>query len=155
MNPSMHKTLVLMSFFLMFGLIICAQKTGTASYYSNRFQGVRTTSGERLDNEMYTAAHNSLPFGTLVKVTNLKNSNWVIVRINDRGHFKRNRIIDVSLAAAKELDMVRLGIAEVKIETVQPVNGITIYDSPPILPPQKIEQLPINGIQPLPDNLPV
>ena len=149
----MHKTVVLMSFFLMFSLIICAQETGTASYYSNRFQGARTTNGERLDNEMYTAAHNSLPFGTLVKVTNLKNNKWVIVRINDRGHFKRKRIIDVSLVAAKELDMVRFGIAQVKIETVQPENGITIYDSLPILPPQKIRLLPVNNILPLLYNL--
>lgn len=150
----MQRKVVLTYLFIMLVLNISAQETGTASFYSNRFQGARTTSGERLDNELYTAAHGTLPFGTLVKVTNLANEKWVVVIINDRGKFKkRGRIIDITLAAAEDLDMVRLGVAKVKLEIVQPQEGITIFNSLPILPPKNIEQLPIKDILPLPEKL--
>jgi rare lipoprotein A len=148
----MQKTVAIIFILTIFIIRINAQEIGTASYYSNRFQGARTMSGERLDNELFTAAHKTLPFGTLLKVTNLTNGKWVVVKINDRGKLKRGRIVDVSLVAAKELDMVKLGIAKVKAEIVQPAEGITIFNSLPIIPPQKIDQLPIKDIA-LPDKL--
>jgi rare lipoprotein A len=98
------------------------QNIGNASYYSNKFQGKKTASGEKYDQHKYTAAHRSLPFGTKLKVTNLKNGNHVIVTVNDRGPFSKNRLIDVSFIAAKSLDMIRDGVIQVKIEEV---NGIT------------------------------
>ena len=91
---------------------------GTASWYGPRFHGRRTASGERYDQQAYTAAHRTLPFGTLVRVRSLVNGREVEVRITDRGPYAlgsagRNRIIDVSRAAAVELDMLGLGVKEV------------------------------------------
>ena len=93
--------------------------TGVASYYADKFHGKKTASGEIFDQEDYTAAHRTLPFGTKVLVTNIENNKSVIVRINDRGPFKNNRLIDVSRAAAEELDMIKLGIAEVEIKVLK------------------------------------
>jgi rare lipoprotein A len=94
-------------------------KEGVASYYANKLHGNRTTSGERYHKNRLTAAHRTLPFGTLVKVTNLKNKRWVIVRINDRGPFNRKRIIDLSYRAAKHLGLVNgKGLARVRIEEI-------------------------------------
>jgi rare lipoprotein A len=89
---------------------------GRASYYANKFHGRRTASGEHFDKHDYTAAHRSLPFGTKVKVTNLANGRNVVVRINDRGPFKKSRIIDISPAAAKDIGIVSSGIGNVRIE---------------------------------------
>ena len=95
-------------------------QTGLASYYSDKFHGRRTASGEIFDKNKLTAAHRELPFGTLVKVTNLRNNKSVIVRINDRGPWKSTRIIDLSYAAAKKIDMIAAGEVPVKIEVVKP-----------------------------------
>lgn len=89
------------------------KQKGIASWYGPRFHGRKTASGERYDQKKMTAAHRKLPFGTWVKVINLDNMKSVIVRINDRGPFHGNRIIDVSKAAAKELDFVGKGTAPV------------------------------------------
>ncbi len=91
---------------------------GNASYYADRFHGKRTSSGEVYNMHAFTAAHRELPFGSLVKVTNLENDLSVIVRVNDRGPFKSNRILDLSLSGATQIDMVRNGIARVRIEVV-------------------------------------
>ncbi|WP_081095455.1 septal ring lytic transglycosylase RlpA family protein [Erythrobacter donghaensis] len=91
---------------------------GSASYYAARFDGRRTASGERFDNGAMTAAHRSLPFGTLVRVTNLANGRSVIVRINDRGPFSRDRMIDVSRAAASELGLVARGHGMVELALI-------------------------------------
>lgn len=91
---------------------------GLASFYGNNHHGQRTASGEKLNNQELTAAHRELPFGTHVKVTNLKNQREVVVRINDRGPFSKGRIIDLSQAAAKELDMIRAGVAPVLVESL-------------------------------------
>jgi peptidoglycan lytic transglycosylase len=93
-------------------------QVGVASYYGNGHDGHRTASGERFDMSEMTAAHRTLPFGTRVRVTNLANGRRAVVRINDRGPFKRKRIIDVSLAAARELGMVGRGTAKVRLEVV-------------------------------------
>jgi rare lipoprotein A len=91
---------------------------GEASYYGNELAGNRTASGERFNPRAFTAAHRSLPMGTRLRVTNQSNGKSVIVRVNDRGPFVRSRIIDVSYAAAQQIQMVRAGRAQVKLEIV-------------------------------------
>jgi rare lipoprotein A len=92
---------------------------GEAGWYGDRYHGRKTASGERFDQHALTAAHRTLPFGTMVEVKNLDNGRTVTVRINDRGPFgRKTRIIDVSRAAATELDMVRSGVAPVELRIV-------------------------------------
>ncbi len=91
-------------------------QTGIASWYGPEHQGKSTASGEKYDQRRLTAAHRSLPFGTKVKVTNLGNGKSVEVKINDRGPFERDRIIDLSEAAAKVLEMIESGIATVRLD---------------------------------------
>ena len=93
--------------------------TGRASYYGDYFHGRRTASGERFDIHKYTAAHRTLPFGTKVKVTNLRNNKSVVIKINDRGPHVRSRIIDLSKAAASAIDLMRYGAARVSMEVLQ------------------------------------
>lgn len=93
-------------------------QTGIASYYGERYQGRRTASGEFFDMNKLTAAHRSLPFGTAVRVTNLTNHRSVVVRINDRGPYVGDRIIDLSLEAARQLDMTTAGIVQVRMEAI-------------------------------------
>ncbi|MBI5475546.1 MAG: septal ring lytic transglycosylase RlpA family protein [Ignavibacteriales bacterium] len=92
---------------------------GVASYYADDYHGRKTSNGEEYDMNAMTAAHQTLPFNTKVRVTNLQNGTSVIVRINDRGPFKDNRIIDVSYAAAKELGMIGPGTAKVKLQIIE------------------------------------
>jgi rare lipoprotein A len=92
---------------------------GVASYYADDFHGKQTSNGEVFDMNDFTAAHRTFPFGTKVRVTNLENKKSVVVRVNDRGPFKEARIIDLSLAAAKELDLIRSGTAKVKLEVLE------------------------------------
>jgi rare lipoprotein A len=89
---------------------------GLASWYGGRFRHRRTASGERYDLRDLTAAHRSLPLETIVRVTNLRNNQSVLVRINDRGPFARGRIIDVSKGAAELLGMTKAGVVPVRIE---------------------------------------
>jgi rare lipoprotein A len=89
-----------------------------ASYYALEFHGRTTANGERFNMRAMTAAHRTLPFNTSVKVTNLSNGLSVTVRINDRGPFKKNRIIDLSYAAARKIGLIGPGTAEVEIVTV-------------------------------------
>ena len=91
---------------------------GVASWYGQEFAGRTTANGEIFDPMLFTAAHRSLPFGTQVKVTNLSNQRSVVVRINDRGPYYQGRIIDLSLAAAERLEMVKSGITKVKLEVL-------------------------------------
>jgi rare lipoprotein A len=92
--------------------------SGSASYYASKFQGRRTASGEAFDNAAMTAAHRTLPFGSMVRVTNPATGASVIVRINDRGPFSRGRMIDVSRAAAEELGLIAAGHATVELELI-------------------------------------
>ncbi len=92
---------------------------GKASYYGTEFDGRSTANGETFSNREYTAAHKSLPFGSMVKVTNLVNNKSVVVRINDRGPYVAGRVIDISRKAAEELDMIRAGVIDVKIELLK------------------------------------
>jgi hypothetical protein len=93
------------------------KEVGEASWYGRGFQGQETANGETFNKNEMTAAHPSLPMGTMAKVTNLENGKKVDVRINDRGPFSGNRAIDLSSAAANKLDMKKGGTTEVKIET--------------------------------------
>lgn len=92
---------------------------GEASFYASEFDGKKTASGEVYDMNQLTAAHPKLPFGTKLKVTNLKNNKSVIVRVNDRMPNYKGRVIDLSYRAAKEIGMVNDGIQEVKIEVIK------------------------------------
>lgn len=94
------------------------QQKGNASWYGREFQGKKTASGEKFNMNDFTAAHKTLPLGSVVLVKNLENGKTVKVRINDRGPFAKGRIIDLSHAAAKKLDMVSAGEAPVSIKVL-------------------------------------
>ena len=97
-----------------------AYQVGTASWYGQQFQGKQTASGEPFNMQDFTAAHPTLPLGTYVKVTNLRNGSSVIVRINDRGPVVDGRIIDLSYNAAKALGFRERGIQRVRLDLYQP-----------------------------------
>jgi len=93
---------------------------GTASWYGKPFHGRTTASGEPYDMFQFTAAHRDLPLGTWVKVTNLRNGRWLIVRVNDRGPVPENRIIDLSYGAAAMLEFRHAGVERVRLDIVSP-----------------------------------
>jgi len=93
--------------------------TMKASWYGPGFHGHKTANGEVYDQMSFTAAHKSLKFGTLLKITNLKNSKSVVVRINDRGPYIHGRDLDLSKAAALELGFIRKGVSKIKVEEIK------------------------------------
>ncbi len=93
-------------------------QVGPASWYGKQFHGRTTASGENFDMFELTAAHKNLPLGSYVKVTNLRNGKWIVVRINDRGPFVGNRIVDLSYSAGRMLQM--RGVEKVRLDLVQP-----------------------------------
>src|SRR5688500_15330772 len=93
--------------------------TGVASYYHSKFQGRVTASGEIYDQEKLTAAHNRLPLGTRIKVTNLRNKRSIIVKVNDRLHHRNKRLVDLSRAAASKLGYIGRGITRVRVEVLK------------------------------------
>ena len=99
-------------------LVATEPAIGIASYYGREFRGRATASGMRYDDRRMTAAHPTLPFGTRVRVTNLANDRSVIVTINDRGPFRRGRIIDVSRGAARRLGFLGAGTTRVRLEPI-------------------------------------
>jgi rare lipoprotein A len=115
-----------LTIFLLFGFSLTCIKggfaqqveTGMASFYNDKLQGRLTASGEVYDTINMTAAHRSLPFFTKIKVTNIDNKKSVIVIINDRGPFVEQRIVDLSKAAAKELNFIEKGLVKVQLEVV-------------------------------------
>jgi rare lipoprotein A len=129
-NFKFKVNILLFSLFLIFSLSSCDvlfapieeesssayTEEGIASYYADKYEGRPTASGEIFRQNLLTAAHKTLPFGTMVTITNLKNGKKIRVKINDRGPFVAGRIIDVTSRGAKELDFVRDGIVNVKIE---------------------------------------
>ena len=118
-----YKIFLLIGFFIVaeaFSLFAEVYKTGvTASYYAEDFHGKKTTNGERFNMNDFTCAHKSLPFNTILKVTNLANGKTCEVRVNDRGPFVLNREIDLSKAAAIKLGMIGSGTTKVKLEIVK------------------------------------
>lgn len=116
---------------------IGSTETGIASWYGVPYDGRPAASGEVFDMEKLTAAHRALPFDTWVEITNLSNGKQVDVRITDRGPFVRGRIIDLSLAAARQIDMVRTGTARVRLKVIDapvtiPAATAVTPDAPPI-----------------------
>ena len=91
---------------------------GKVSYYGSAFAGRKTASGERVNPSALTMAHKTLPFGTMVRVTNLQNNRSVVVRVNDRGPHMADRVGDVSAGAAQELGMLRSGVVKARLEVV-------------------------------------
>ena len=107
------------------------REKGTASWYGSKFHGRRTSSGEPYDMHLATAAHKSLPLPTYAEVTNLDNGRKVIVKVNDRGPFKDDRIIDMSYGAALRLDMIRTGTARVEVRAIDVGGGGEVADTSP------------------------
>ena len=95
-------------------------QSGQGSYYADKFNGRPTTSGARYRPDEMTAAHNTLPFGTRIRVTNLRNGRSVKVIVNDRGPHVPGRIVDVSRKAARRLDLVRAGVVPVRLDVIRP-----------------------------------
>ncbi len=111
--------------------------TGVASWYGPNFHGLQTSNGEYYDMYTYTAAHKTLPINTMVKVTNLKNGLSTVVRINDRGPFVKDRIIDLSYIAAKEIGVLKHGTAKVELEVIGFDQKANKYAHKPILQTQR------------------
>ena len=115
---------LLVFFFFIFCFQVKAQtdslfiQKGIASYYGGKFHGRKTASGEKYHKDSLTAAHKILPFGTVLKVTNLKRNTSVIVRVTDRLPMSSKRQIDLSVGAARELEMLRDGVGNVRIEAI-------------------------------------
>jgi rare lipoprotein A len=104
--------------------LVTLVQEGAVSWYGSAFHNRRTASGERFDKGALTMAHRSLPFGTRVRVTNLRNGQSVVVRVNDRGPYVGHRIADLSQAAAGEIGMMGRGVADARIEVlVETVSG--------------------------------
>ncbi|WP_421215199.1 septal ring lytic transglycosylase RlpA family protein [Aeromonas jandaei] len=93
-------------------------ETGYASYYADRYHGKKTASGELYRNNLNSAAHMELPFGSMVRVTNIANGKSVVVKVNDRGAFKSGRIIDLSKSAFSSIANIREGVIKVKVEVL-------------------------------------
>ena len=137
---SMRKPRVFLCLFL---ILCCAaaytEERGIASYYAGKFQGRLTANGEIFDTNRYTAAHKTLPFNTIARVTSAETGKHVLVRINDRGPFVRGRIIDLSRAAAENIDMVGSGLSQVTVEVVALGDGKTFHNSGPPKGPVAIQ----------------
>lgn len=116
--------LIFSTAFILFATFCFGQtQTGKASFYADKFEGRPTASGEKYKHNKLTAAHKSLPFGTVIRVTNLKNNLSVEVTVNDRGPYVEGRIVDLSKSAAEKLEFVNIGLADVKIEVVDAGSG--------------------------------
>ena len=96
---------------------------GTASYYADKFNGRRTFNDEIYDSRKMTAACNVLPMGTWIRVTNLSNNRWVIVKVNDKLHARMTRIVDLSRVAAEKLGYIGKGLTRVKVEVLEKVQS--------------------------------
>lgn len=97
---------------------------GPVSYYGREFAGRKTSNGERFDPNLLTMAHRTLPFDTLVRVTNLFNNKSVVVRVNDRGPFTGGRVGDLSSAAAMVIDMLRAGVVRARLEVLSAAHAL-------------------------------
>jgi len=117
-----------LSFTILFVLLLSAfsgiraqevyKKVGWASFYHDKFEGRKTSNGEKFRQKKFTCAHRTLPFGTMLRVTNLTNNKTITVRVNDRGPYSKGRIIDLTRAGAKALDFIKEGHTKVEIEVI-------------------------------------
>lgn len=119
----MRKYLLVLSLNLFFLSAYAQTQTGKASFYADKFEGSPTASGEKYKHSKLTAAHKTLPFGTMVRVTNTDNNKTVEVEINDRGPYVDGRIIDLSKSAAETLGFINQGLANVTIEVIDAGDG--------------------------------
>lgn len=142
--------LTLVSIFVLANFDIVAKNSGThdgnATYYGSKWHGRRTSSGTIYHKDSLTCAHRTLPFGTILKVTNKQNGKQVFVKVTDRGPFRKGAVIDLSMAAAKKIDMISAGIVPVEIAQVgsMPIMPTSTDKDNPILP--ELELLdPVTG----------
>lgn len=126
-------------------------ETGVASWYGFPYHGRRAASGEIYDMQQLTAAHRKLPFQTWVEVTNLSNGKQVDVRINDRGPFAKGRILDLSQAAARDIDMLRSGTARVRLKVIAPPHAEPPEPQQPVTVTAKPAPAPPVAVEPVPD----
>ncbi|MBR5296797.1 MAG: septal ring lytic transglycosylase RlpA family protein [Parabacteroides sp.] len=120
--------ILLLTLFISFGEDIYGQEEGLASFYHTRFHGRKSASGEIHNANDLTAAHRTLPFGTYLRVTNLSNMKRVVVRVTDRGPYRKTRIIDVSSKAAEILEFKKKGVTCVRIEVVPSDLDLRLLD---------------------------
>lgn len=119
-----HRILILVFFAFTWHTDLFAQvslgktETGRASYYSTRFHGKKTSCGEVHKSTELSAAHRSYPYNTMLEITNLNNNEKVIVRVNDRGPYSKNRLVDLSKEAARVLGILAKGVAQVSVRVV-------------------------------------
>ena len=118
MSKNLFRSLVFFILCFTSTLSIAAEE-GIASYYSDVFQGKKTASGELYDRNKLTGAHKTLAFGTKVKITDLENGKSVIVIITDRGPQSKKRMVDLSYAAAEQIDLINAGISKVRMEVIE------------------------------------
>lgn len=137
-NSNIMKLTVLLLLLISFSSVSAQVEKGQASFYADKFEGRITASGEKYMHSQLTAAHKSLPFGTILRVTNLKNNKSVIVRVNDRGPFVKGRIVDLSKSAAQTLDFEKQGVAKVAIEVIDRNNSAPV-ELPELVEPIKAE----------------
>lgn len=140
--------LTLLSIFVLAHIAVVAKTyethKGNATYYGNKWHGRKTSSGITYHKDSLTCAHRTLPFGTLLRVTNQRNGKEVIVKVTDRGPFRQNAIIDLSMAAAQQIGMVADGICPVEIAEVGRVVPTNAGKDNPVLP--ELELLdPVTG----------
>lgn len=123
MNSRKNYLLLLLAVFLSAcatQLFAASPEFGKASYYSDKFQGRKTSSGELYDKNLLTCAHKTYKFGTLVRVTRLDNGLSVVARVNDRGPKREGHVVDLSYTAALQIDLIKAGVLQVKVEVVEP-----------------------------------
>ena len=127
MNIKSIVLIIILSFFFLLssGSVENYPQYGNASWYGGKFHGRKTANGERFNKHGFTGAHKKLPFGTIIRVTNLRNGKEVYIRVNDRGPFAKGRIVDLSLAAAEVIGFNGRGVIKVKIEVVTLPSGST------------------------------
>lgn len=128
---------------------VLSSRIGTASYYAAKFQGRHTSNGELLDNEAYTCA-SYLPYDTWVRVTHLRNGKSVVVRVTDRFRPGGKHLVDLTLRAAREIDMVRYGIARIRMEVLNPnlVRQFLPKDTITVLLEYPSDQLQLHNAKP-------
>lgn len=112
--------------------ILGKEQRGKASFYANKFNGRKTSNGERFSSKELTAAHRSFPFNTMVEVTNLANNKTIVVRVNDRGPYSKHRLIDLSREGAEQLGFVKKGVASVRLRVIG-MEGMILLDKNEII----------------------
>jgi len=141
---------LILLFFFISTTISFAQQRGNASFYSHKMHGRHTSDGGKYHPDSLTCAHRSYPFGTILRVRNPKNDKQVIVKVTDRGPHQRRLLIDLSYSAAKELDIVRAGIAAVeiiKLDSLPPMIPVSLHIPLSIITVSKVETIKKLGRQ--------